>query len=208
MPSARTLAASPLSPRHDEDRRRAGGAHLAGDREPVRAGHRQVEQDEVRALLAEAPDGGQAVVGRDDLVALGADERGDGADHRRVVVDDEDAEGRRLAITAARPIRRPPRPAGRRRSAPRPARPARTTGGAPIDSTSRLAAYSPIPEPRAVCVSRRAYGSKIRSRHSSGMPGPSSETPQQDDALVERPVDRDRASRAARTSPRSRRGAR
>ena len=48
---------------------------------------------------------------------------------------------------------------------------------APIDSPSRLAAYSPIPEPRAVWVSRRAYGSKIRSRHSSGMPGPSSVTP-------------------------------
>ena len=48
---------------------------------------------------------------------------------------------------------------------------------APIDSPRRLAAYSPIPEPRAVWVSRRAYGSKIRSRHSSGMPGPSSVTP-------------------------------
>ena len=48
---------------------------------------------------------------------------------------------------------------------------------APIDSPSRLAAYRPMPEPRAVCVSRRAYGSKMRSRHSSGMPGPSSLTP-------------------------------
>ena len=44
-------------------------------------------------LLAEALDGGQAVVGGDDLVALGADERGDGPDHGRVVIDDEDAEG-------------------------------------------------------------------------------------------------------------------
>ena len=34
-----------------------------------------------------------------------------------------------------------------------------------------------MPEPRAVRVSRRAYGSKIRSRHSSGIPGPSSATP-------------------------------
>ena len=78
---------------HDEDRRLADGPHLAGDVEPVRSGHRQVEQDEVRVLLAEALDGGQPVVGGDDLVALGADERGDGPDHRRVVVDDEDSEG-------------------------------------------------------------------------------------------------------------------
>ena len=92
MPSARTLAASPLSP--DTTRIGAGpdGAHLAGDVEAVRAGHRQVEQDEVRVLLAEALDGGQPVVGGDDLVALGADERGDRPDHRRVVVDDEDSE--------------------------------------------------------------------------------------------------------------------
>ena len=54
----------------DEDRRRADGAHLAGDVEPVRSGHRQVQQDEVRVLLAEALDGGQAVVRGDDLVAL------------------------------------------------------------------------------------------------------------------------------------------
>ena len=62
---------------------------------------------------------------------------------------------------------------------------------APIDSPRRLAAYRPIPEPRAVWVSRRAYGSKIRSRHSSGMPGPSSRDAELDDALVERPVDPD-----------------
>ena len=60
---------------------------------PSGPGHGQVEQDEVRVLLAEALDGGQPVVGGDDLVALGADERGDGPDHRRVVVDDEDPEG-------------------------------------------------------------------------------------------------------------------
>ena len=93
MPSARTLAASPLSPETTRIGAWPDGAHLAGDGEPVRAGHREVEQDEVRVLLAEALDGGQAVVGGDDLVALGADERGDGPDHRRVVVDDEDAEG-------------------------------------------------------------------------------------------------------------------
>ena len=81
--------------RDDEDRAVARGAHLAGHGEPVGAGHREVEQDEVRTLLAEALDGGQAVVRRDDLVALGADQRGDGADHRGVVVHDEDAEGSR-----------------------------------------------------------------------------------------------------------------
>ena len=44
-------------------------------------------------LLAEALDGGQPVVGGDDLVALGADEGGDGPHHRRVVIDDEDSKG-------------------------------------------------------------------------------------------------------------------
>ena len=79
--------------RHDEDRCLADGPHLAGDVEPVRARHREVEQDEVGMLLAEALDGGQPVVGGDDLVALGADEGGDGPHHRRVVIDDEDAKG-------------------------------------------------------------------------------------------------------------------
>ena len=44
-------------------------------------------------LLAEALDGGQPVVGGDDLVAFGADEGGDGPHHRWVVIDDEDSEG-------------------------------------------------------------------------------------------------------------------
>ena len=78
--------------RHDHDRRLADGAHLAGDAEPVRPGHREVQQDEVRVLLAEALDGGQAVVGGDDLVTLGPDQRGDRADHGRVVIDDKDPE--------------------------------------------------------------------------------------------------------------------
>ena len=62
---------------------------------------------------------------------------------------------------------------------------------APIDSPRRLAAYRPMPEPRAVCVSRRAYGSKMRSRHSSGMPGTLVDDAELDDPLDERPVDPD-----------------
>ena len=42
-----------------------------------------------------------------------------------------------------------------------------------------------------MCVSRRAYGSKIRSRHSSGMPGPSSETPSWTTPSWSVPVDPD-----------------
>ena len=78
---------------HDEHGHVAGRAQLADDREAVRAGHREVEQHEVGPLLAEPLDGGQAVVGGDDLVALGADQRGDRADHRRVVVHHQDPQG-------------------------------------------------------------------------------------------------------------------
>ena len=86
------MAASPLSP----ETMRIGAWPTAriwpATLNPSGPGHREVQQDEVGVLLAEALDGGQPVVGGDDLVALGADERGDGADHRRVVIDDEDPE--------------------------------------------------------------------------------------------------------------------
>ena len=86
---------------HDQDRHVAGGPDLAGHAEAVRAGHRQVEQDQVGRLLAEPAHRRQPVVGGDHLVAVLADEGGDRADHGRVVVDDEDAErtdvGHRLA---------------------------------------------------------------------------------------------------------------
>ena len=148
---------------HDEHGHVAGRAQLADDREPVGAGHREVEQHEVRPLLAVALDRGQAVVGRDHLVALGADQRGDRADHRRVVVHHQDPQGSRAdhrvsnafmrsillrqtatAAGRARTNRAPPDGAGSHHSRP------------PIDSASRRAAYSPIPDPRAVAVSWRA----------------------------------------------------
>ena len=56
----------------DDDRRVALGADPARDGEAVRSGHRQVQQHDVRPLLAVAADGGQPVVCGDDLVALGA----------------------------------------------------------------------------------------------------------------------------------------
>ena len=93
MPRARTLAASLLSPLTTRIGVVAGGADLAGHGEAVGAGHGQVEQHDVGRFLAHAPDGGQAVVGGDDLVPLGAHEGGDGADHGRVVIDDEDPQG-------------------------------------------------------------------------------------------------------------------
>ena len=92
MPRARTLAASLLSPLTTRIGRRAGGADLAGHGEAVGAGHGQVEQDDVGRVLAHAPHGRQPVVGGDDLVALGAHEGGDGADHGRIVVDHQDAQ--------------------------------------------------------------------------------------------------------------------
>ena len=130
-------------------------------------------------LLAEALDGGQPVVGGDDLVALGADERGDRPDHRRVVVDDEDAEGAGgiVIMVLARTSDRDGGRQGDDEARARAGRPARTTGGRPSIRPGAWRRTARCPEPRAVCVSRRAYGSKIRSRHSSGMPGPSSETP-------------------------------
>ena len=160
-PSARTLAASPLSP----DTMRIGAWPTAriwpATENPSGPGHRQVQQDEVRVLLAEALDRGQPVVGGDDLVALGPDERGDGADHGRVVIHDEDpqgagAHGAHILSLSVSALRSRPRRAGRRRIARRAAGPARTTGGRPWISPSRLAAYRPIPDPRAVWVSRRA----------------------------------------------------
>ena len=134
----------------DEDGDVARRAQLADDGEPVRARHREVEQDEVRPLLAEALDGGQAVVGGDDLVALGADQGRDGSDHRRVVVDDQDAEGSRsdhqrcLAF-----LRRRRRPAARARSARRRWVQARTTAVPasipPGDARRRARCRTPAP---------------------------------------------------------------
>ena len=89
-PDLRGLAALA---RHDEDRCLADGPHLARDVEPVGARHREVEQHEVGMFLSEALDRRQPVVGRDDLVAFGADEGGDGPHHRWVVIDDEDPKG-------------------------------------------------------------------------------------------------------------------
>ena len=74
-------------------------------------------------------------------------------------------------------LRRPPRRAGRSRISRRARSPARTTAGRRPIPRAAGPHTARCPEPRAVCVSRRAYGSKIRSRHSSGMPGPSSATP-------------------------------
>ena len=70
-----------------------------------------------------------------------------------------------------------------------------THSRAPIDSPRRFAAYRPIPEPRAVWVSRRAYGSKIRSRHSSGHARALVGDADPDEALDEGVVDRDRRVR-------------
>ena len=129
-------------------------------------------------------------------MALGADERGDRADHGGVVIDDEDPErAAGQAISSSHSALDGDR-GGKRDDE---AGPVGSAGShqrrAPIDLPRRLAAYSPMPDPRAVWVSRRAYGSKIRSRHSSGMPGPSSVTPMVDEALDERPIDRDRRVR-------------
>ena len=163
---------------------------------PSGPGHREVEQHDVGPLLAVAPDGGEPVVRGDDLVALRADERGDRPDHRRVVVDHEDPERPRRARDGHGSVAQTAAAAGRAITnlAPCPFAGSHHSR-APTDSASRRAAYSPMPEPRAVCVSRRAYGSKIRSRHSSGMPGPSSATPMRIAALGHPPVEADRRLR-------------
>ena len=158
---------------------------------PSGPGHREIEQDEVGRLLAEALDGGQPVVGGDDLVALGPDERGDRPDHRRVVVDDEDAEragGDHQDLTLARPAA-----AGRATTNRAPVGSAGSTHSrAPIDSPSRLAAYSPIPEPaRGV---RLAPGVRLEDplapllRDARSLVGDADP----DEALDEGVVDRDR----------------
>jgi hypothetical protein len=76
--------------RQDDDRGLAGSPDLAADVHPVAAGHRQVQEHEVRALLLEAAQSGLAVIGGDHLVSGGSDQGRDRPDHGRLIVHDED----------------------------------------------------------------------------------------------------------------------
>src|SRR2546430_670301 len=110
-----------------------------------------------------------AVVCRDDLVPLLAEQGGDQADELAVVVDDED-----VAQLAADAV--PARARGRvkAKTAP-PLGPSSSQRSPPWPSTTRRAAKRPIPDPAmSSCATPRAYGSKIRARSCGGTPGPSS----------------------------------
>ena len=78
----------------DDDRRLRhapdGAAHL----HPVKPRHGQVQQHQVWALLGEATEGGVSIVGRDHAVSGATDQSRNSADHRRLVVDDEDQQAR------------------------------------------------------------------------------------------------------------------
>jgi len=60
------------------------------DGDAVHAGHRKVEQDQVRSICPEAAQRLLAVVCSDDPVSRLAKQRPERADHRGLVVDDED----------------------------------------------------------------------------------------------------------------------
>ena len=78
-------------------------ADAPADRGAVQAGHREVEQHQVGRVLAEPPQRLLAVVGGDDAVAGLAEQRAERADHRGLVVDDEDLE--RARVRRCRPGR-------------------------------------------------------------------------------------------------------
>ena len=144
----------------DDDRDLARPAGDADHLDAVAAGHREVEQHQVGRLLGEPAQGRVAVVRGHDLVAGRADQRGHRADHRGLVVHDEDAQAPRGSTPPAPatepPVRRlasrswqclsargsastnrlPPYPFGSIQTRP------------PIASMSRRAANSPMPEPR------------------------------------------------------------
>ena len=81
-------------PGQDDDRRGAPPPDFLADRDPVEAGHRKIQDHQVRAVGVEAAQRFVAVVGRAHPVADAADQRGHGADHGRLIVDDQDAQRR------------------------------------------------------------------------------------------------------------------
>ena len=124
----------------DDDRRRAAPADLAAHGDAVEAGHGEVEDHEVGALGVVAAQRLVAVVGGAHPVADAADERRDGADHGRLVVDDEDPQAHRGRAPPASAVTNWLPPAGLSSIHSRP----------PMAATSRRAANRPTPVPGLV----------------------------------------------------------
>src|SRR5258708_7074057 len=113
------------------------------------------------------PERGLAVVGGEQVVPLGAEERRDHADQRTVVVDDENA-GHQSAP-----------PSGMLNANTLPVLPLTWSSYQrlpPWASTTRRQEKRPMPAPDTSSLPKRTNGSKIRRRSSGGTPGPSSAT--------------------------------
>src|SRR5712691_10142605 len=112
-----------------------------------------------------------AVIRGDDLVTVRAEELGDHAHERRLVVNDED-DAQRAGVAEGATVRA--RGMLNANTAPAPGG-SSTQMSPPCPSTTRRDAKSPMPDPGASsCAAPRAYGSKMRTRSGGGTPGPSS----------------------------------
>src|SRR5438093_3892414 len=162
----RALVAAFLAGEH-EDRRRRRGANAPADLVAGELGEAAIEDDEVRRLFGVPPQGRLAVVRGDHLVAILSEERRHHADHRALVVDDQDARHARASVASGTlNANTPPPPAfSSYQMSP------------PCASTTRRDAKRPMPDPgSSACAAARTYGSKIRARSCDATPGPSSST--------------------------------
>ncbi len=80
---------------HEDGDLHAALAQVAADVEAVLARQHDIQEDEVERLFHRPGDGGVAVGGRLDPVALGHQSVGEGEDEARLVLDEEDAVGGR-----------------------------------------------------------------------------------------------------------------
>ena len=78
----------------NDDRRLRHAPDRAADFHAVETGHGEVQQHQVRALLGEAAQSCVAVVRGHDTMTGPTDQGRNGADHRRLVVNDEDQQAR------------------------------------------------------------------------------------------------------------------
>ncbi len=140
----------------DDDRGRSPAPDLLAHGDPIESGHRQVQDHQVRAVGVEAAQRLMAVVGGTDPMPDAADQRGDGTDHGRLVVDDQDAERRIGAhpVASGRAVTNWLPPAGLSSIQRRPS----------MAPTRRRAAKRPTPAPGASVSFSRTNGSKTLSR--------------------------------------------
>src|SRR5258708_3589196 len=165
-PAQHRLPLALLAGEH-EDRRLRGRADAFADIVAAQLREAAIEDDEMRQLVGMTPERGLAVVGGEQVVPLGAEERRDHAGQRTVVVDDEHA-GHQSAP-----------PSGMLNANTLPVLPLTWSSYQrlpPWASTTRRQEKRPMPAPDTSSLPKRTNGSKIRRRASGGTPGPSPAT--------------------------------